>query len=156
MLKVLLIDNDKKVLRILRDDLKQEFAVLICENLERAFEFCKLISPDVIVLDPAIPCLGPGNFISKVRSLPGKADILVVSVSYSALIRKVEENYDWGADYYFSKPLVPSRVSLKIKELLQKKGMKFLPANSIPPSFKNESNLEFRFPIHSGQNEVQT
>ena len=155
MLKVLLIDKDKNLFRMLKEELKRDYAVLFCDKITRALDFCRIISPDVVVLDPALPELREENITSKIRALPGKAGIPIVSISYTAQIRIVEENYKWGADYYFPKPVLPGRIRLKIEELLRKQGVKVLHSAENLLSFKpgkkefqTELNLEFQFPNH--------
>jgi DNA-binding response OmpR family regulator len=119
MLKVMLIDSDRHGLRTLGEELEKDYAVLACDQGQRAFELYKLFSPDAVVLDPLIPGLGPENFISKMRSLPGRPPLKVIVLSYSALIKQIEESFDWGADYYFFKPVVANRVRFKLREVLQ-------------------------------------
>ncbi|HEY5040077.1 MAG TPA: response regulator [bacterium] len=120
MLKVMMIDSDKHGLRTLGDELEKDYAVLACNEGRKAFDLYKLFSPNAVVLDPLTPGLGSENFISKMRSLPGRPQLKVIVLSCSALIKQIEESFDWGADYYFFKPVVVNRVRFKLREFLQK------------------------------------
>lgn len=115
MKKILLIDSDLRILSSLANELREHFAVLNCEKGEKALNLCKVFSPDAVILDPTMPGLGPENIIPKIRAIPSKANILIVVTSYSSSIRKMEEHFEWGADFYFQKPVNPGRIRLKLE-----------------------------------------
>ena len=119
----MMVDSDKHGLRMLGGELEKDYAVLACNEGRRAFELFNLFSPDAVVLDPLTPGLGSENFISKMRGIPGRPFLKVIVLSYSALIKEIEESFDWGADYYFFKPVVANRVRFKLSELLQKQSL---------------------------------
>jgi DNA-binding response OmpR family regulator len=118
MLKVMIIDSESHFVRTVGEELKKDYALLTCENGSRALQLCQTFSPDAVVLDPLTPGFGPGNFITRMKSQSTKPWVQVVVVSYAALIRQIEESFDWGADYYFFKPVLPIRIRFKVRELL--------------------------------------
>ena len=120
MFKVMVVDSEKYFLRSISQEFKKDYALLTCDQGAKAFPLYQIFSPDAVVLDPMTPGFGPGNFIARMKALSPKPWMPIVVASYAALIRQVEESYDWGADYYFFKPVVPARIHSKMRELLSR------------------------------------
>ena len=120
MLKVMVIDQDIRQIREIGDELGDSYSLLNCSKGAKAFDLFKIFQPDAVIMDPVTAGLSVPEFITAVRGLPNGAGIPILFLTQFTTIRNIEKNFDWGADFIFSKPCPADRLKDKLTEYLFK------------------------------------
>lgn len=116
--RVLVIDDEPPIRRLLRTSLKAEgFEVLEAESAEKAITLVAGARPDVAILDLGLPDLDGLDVIRRVRASGSKMPIIVLS-SRAGERGKVEA-LDLGADDYVTKPFGIAELVARIRTALR-------------------------------------
>ena len=75
---VLVVDDDHKILRLLRTTLSPEFAVVQAERGADALEIVERQRPDIVVLDIIMPGMDGLEVLKRIRETSGVPVILLV------------------------------------------------------------------------------
>lgn len=117
--RVLIADEDTKMLILLKDFLEQEeFEVITCENGLDAFNhFLNDTDIDLFIVDMLLPELNGYKLCDKIKE---KSEVPVIVLT--AKTREVDELYGShkGADEYISKPFSPTVLVKRVKALLKR------------------------------------
>jgi len=120
--KVLLIDDDRQILEVMRRYLEnRDFTVLFTDNSSEALLLARESAPDIVVTDVDMPGLDGLGVCKAVKSLKGVRPIPVIIISG----RRTEEEdivsgYDKGADDYLIKPFSFPVLAAKITAVLRR------------------------------------
>ncbi|OPY57684.1 MAG: Alkaline phosphatase synthesis transcriptional regulatory protein PhoP [Pelotomaculum sp. PtaU1.Bin035] len=120
MLKILVVDDEKNILELVRFNLEREgYQVLTALNGVQGLELARTRAPDLIVLDIMLPEM---NGLEVCRELRG--DTLTKSIPIIMLSARVEEldrvlGLEMGADDYVTKPFSPRELVARIKARLR-------------------------------------
>jgi two-component system response regulator MprA len=120
MARVLVVDDDQKLRRMLRRTLMYEgFDVVTAADGNEALEQAASAQPDVIVLDWLMP--GPDGVwvIERLRDQGEKAMILMLTAR-DAIEDRVE-GLEAGADDYLVKPFAPAELLARVHALLRRR-----------------------------------
>jgi DNA-binding response OmpR family regulator len=102
---VLIVDDNVDSLMILRTILEaQAFTVLIAESGADALAQLAIATPDVILLDVMMPQISGLEVLQRVKASPATAHIPVIMVTAKMQDEDVLIGYQYGADYYITKP----------------------------------------------------
>ena len=120
MKKILVIEDEEKVLNIIKNYLEKEgFEPIVSlrgeEGLDKFYEH----SPDLIVLDLMLPDIS-GEEICKV--IKKESDIPVVMLTAKSSVDERIEGLSLGADDYLIKPFSPRELMMRIKVILKRYG----------------------------------
>ena len=120
MKKILVIEDEEKVLNIVKSYLEKEgFEPIVSlrgeEGLDKFYEH----SPDLIVLDLMLPDIS-GEEICKV--IKKESDIPVVMLTAKSSVDERIEGLSLGADDYLIKPFSPRELMMRIKVILKRYG----------------------------------
>jgi len=119
MAKVLVVDDDPKLLNMLRRTLMYEgFQVLSAPDGNAALAEVQAHRPDVIVLDWMMPGLSGIEVMRRLRALNDKTLILMLTAR-DAVENRVE-GLESGADDYLVKPFAPSALIARVHALLRR------------------------------------
>ncbi|HZQ11051.1 MAG TPA: response regulator transcription factor [Anaerolineae bacterium] len=119
MAKVLIVDDDPKLLNMLRRTLAYEgFHVATATNGTEALGEVQAHRPDVIVLDWMMPGMDGVQVMKHLRSLNDKTLILMLTAR-DAVENRVE-GLENGADDYLVKPFAPTELIARIHALLRR------------------------------------
>lgn len=119
MATVLVVDDDQKLLNMLRRTLTYEgFEVLTAANGSAALEQVKAHHPDVIVLDWLMPGLDGIGALKTLRSA-GDRTLILMLTARDAVEDRVE-GLDTGADDYLVKPFAPAELLARLHALLRR------------------------------------
>lgn len=122
MKKILLVEDDRKILDVMRRYLENRgFSVIFTDNGSEAVMFARDSQPDLIVADVELPGLDGFGLCKAVKCSAETAAIPVIIISGA----KVEEadivaGYDKGADDYLVKPFAFSVLAAKINAVLRR------------------------------------
>ena len=121
MARVLVVDDDKKIVRLVRSYLEQaNFQVLTAYDGETALHTIRRDRPDLIVLDLMLPDRDGWEITRLVRSDPALAKLPIVM-----LTARVEDTdkiigLELGADDYIAKPFNPREVVARVRAVLRR------------------------------------
>jgi DNA-binding response OmpR family regulator len=120
MLKVMIVDQDVRLIREITDEIGLHYTLLNCSRGTKALELLKAFQPDALIMDPATPDLNSQELITEARCRPGMSRTPVLLLTHFTTIRHIEKSFDWGADFVFSKPCSTDRISRKLAECIER------------------------------------
>jgi DNA-binding response OmpR family regulator len=116
--KVLLVEDDHRVRRVLRLALEDEgFAVTEAGTGDQGLESCHEVGPDVVLLDVMLP---DRDGFSVCRDLRRTSNVPVIMVTARTDSHDVVGGLEAGADDYVTKPLVAKELTARIRALLRR------------------------------------
>jgi two-component system response regulator MprA len=122
MVTVLIVDDDPKLLNMLRRTLRYEgFRVLSSTNGNEALAELRARRPDVVILDWFMPGLDGLGVLQRMRAQGDKTLVLMLTAR-DEVERRVE-GLESGADDYLVKPFAPAELLARIHALLRRPGV---------------------------------
>jgi two-component system alkaline phosphatase synthesis response regulator PhoP len=121
MPRILVVDDDKKIARLVRSYLEQaDFQVLVAHDGETALHSIRRDRPDLVVLDLMLPDKDGWEITRLIRS-----DATLAATPIVMLTARVEDadkisGLNLGADDYITKPFNPSEVVARVKAVLRR------------------------------------
>ncbi len=121
MKKILLVDDDKTIVKILRGYLEQEgFQVLSAYNGETALHTLRREKPDLLILDLMLPDRDGWDLTHLIRG-----DKSLAALPLIMLTARIEDTdkiigLELGADDYITKPFNPREVVARVRALLRR------------------------------------
>ena len=120
--KILLVEDNPELLELLRLSFKAAgFATATASNGLKALELTRAQSPDLVVLDVMLPELDGLAVCDILRQDPATAGIPIVMLTGLSSQLSRLAGLDCGAVDYLVKPVNPSELVRKTKELLRNK-----------------------------------
>jgi two-component system response regulator MprA len=118
MVSVLIVDDDRKILDMLRRTLAYEgYRVLTAANGQEALERALADPPDLVVLDWLMPGL---TGIEVTRRLRAAGEVPILMLTARDAVEDRVEGLDTGADDYLVKPFAPSELLARVRALLRR------------------------------------
>ena len=119
MVKILVIDDDKNIRKLLTVVLQNEgFAVLSAPNGQTALEIMDRDIIDLVIVDVMMPELDGYEFTKSVRAVNDKLPIIMVSAKQLSEDRK--KGFLAGIDDFIVKPLDTEELVLHVRALLRR------------------------------------
>jgi len=119
MVTILIVDDDRKLLKMLRRTLTYEgFHVVTASDGHEALAQVETHRPDVIVLDRLMPGLDGIEVTNRLRAARDETMILMLTAR-DAIEDRVE-GLESGADDYLVKPFAPAELLARIHALLRR------------------------------------
>ncbi len=129
MSRIIIIEDDRAILRGLKDNLEYEsYEVLTATDGEQGYRLIREQGPDLIVLDLMIPKMDGYELCRKVRSEGITVPILMLTARSQEMDRV--HGLDIGADDYVTKPFSLPELLARIRALLRRAQ----PATELPKS----------------------
>lgn len=118
--KILIVDDDPNVQRLLQYTLKQEgYDVLLAVDGAEGFRLWGTESPDLILLDVMLPKLDGYQVAAKIRAEEGTAThVPIIMLTAEREVEQKVRGLRAGADDYLIKPFHPAELLARIKSLL--------------------------------------
>ena len=114
---VLIIDDDPKLLKMLRRTLVYEnLEVLTATNGLEALPLVSAQKPDLIILDWMMPMMDGVTFVQRLRDDEDQTMVLMLTAR-DAIENRVE-GLESGADDYLVKPFDPEKLIAKVKKFI--------------------------------------
>lgn len=139
--KVLIVDDDKRNLRILEEILSDDYDLEKCLSGEETIEHLKVQVPDLILLDIMMPGLDGYQVTEYVRSQESLKNLKIILVSGRAMTEDRLRGYEAGANDFISKPFDHDELEAKVKNYIDlynaEKSLKYL-------NEKLESEIELK------------
>lgn len=130
--KVLVVDDDLNIQRVLVFTLKQEgFEVLVASDGATGVEMAKEVQPDLILMDVAMPKLDGYAATQQIRAAePAGRRVPIIMLTAEADVGERVKGLRAGADDDIVKPFHPLELMARIKALLARGGGLAAPATS--------------------------
>jgi len=118
--KILVVDDDPNVQRLLQYTLKQEgYEVVIASDGAEGFRLWGAESPDLILLDVMLPKLDGYQVATKIRTEEGTTThVPIIMLTAEREVEQKVRGLRAGADDYLIKPFHPAELMARIKSLL--------------------------------------
>jgi DNA-binding response OmpR family regulator len=113
-MKILVIDDDKEIIKVLKNNLEAEFIVVdTAENSKKALFVVKTNHYDLIILDYIMPEKNGLEICKEIRNEKIKTPIIMLSVKNDLPTKK--EMFTAGIDDFMTKPFLFEELILRIK-----------------------------------------
>lgn len=119
-MKILIVEDNKKLLQTIEKELQKHFQVECCEDGEEALYLIKQDIYDLVVLDLMLPGLGGIDILKDVRNSHIDTPVLILTAKES-LDEKVEA-FSIGANDYLTKPFYMEELVARIYAMLRTTG----------------------------------
>ena len=121
--KVLVVDDDLNIQRVLVFTLKQEgYEVHVASDGQAGVEMAASIAPDLILMDVAMPILDGYAATQQIRSTEVGARVPIIMLTAEADVEQRVRGLRAGADDDIVKPFHPLELIARIKALLARSG----------------------------------
>ncbi len=127
--KILVVDDDANVQRLLEYTLKQEgYEVVIASDGAEAVRLWGAEAPDLILLDVTLPKLDGYQVATRIRAEePANTHVPIIMLTAEREVEQKVRGLRAGADDYLIKPFHPAELLARIKSLLAR----FAPRESL-------------------------
>ncbi|MGH2358350.1 MAG: AAA family ATPase [Candidatus Limnocylindria bacterium] len=121
--KVLVVDDDLNIQRVLVFTLKQEgFEVHVASDGESGVEMARSVEPDLILMDVAMPKLDGYAATQRIRAAEDGNRVPIIMLTAEADVEQRVKGLRAGADDDIVKPFHPLELIARIKALLARSG----------------------------------
>ncbi|HWI55232.1 MAG TPA: response regulator [Desulfobacteria bacterium] len=119
--KVLVIDDDKLVFRIISDSLQKEgYSVFGASDFESASEYIYHTSPDIILLDIVLPKMNGYEICRLLRNDTRTSHVPVIMLTSKGQVEDKVAGLEAGADDYVTKPFDNLELIARVKTHLRR------------------------------------
>lgn len=123
--RVLAVDDDRDVLRVLHDMLiMARYEVILASDGMKAVELAVQYLPDLILLDVMLPKMSGFQVCRTIRAHAKIKDTPVIMLSAKDSERDREYGRSLGADHYVVKPFDPTNLLVLMNGILQGRPLK--------------------------------
>jgi DNA-binding response OmpR family regulator len=120
-LSVLIIDDDKNICKLLKDELVlRGFSVYLAKNGRAGIKLAKSKQPDAILLDWVMPGKDGLETLCDLKYNKHTGSIPVFMLTAKNKIADIDRAFDIGADDYITKPFKTIKMSGIIRQKLEK------------------------------------
>ncbi len=119
--KILLVEDEKDIIKMLEYNLKKEgFKVIDARDGEDALDMALREQPDIILLDLMLPGMDGLEVCKNLKKEPRTASIPVIMVTAKSQESDKIVGLELGADDYITKPFSPRELIARIKAVLRR------------------------------------
>jgi two-component system, OmpR family, KDP operon response regulator KdpE len=117
--RILIVEDDKEVSRLLQLDLKRNgYEVVAAANGIEGLRVFHSSKPDLVVLDVALPLMDGRLVCQRIREL---SDVPILMMTAHAVTEEdIARGLDMGADEYLLKPIRPVEFQARVRALLRR------------------------------------
>jgi two-component system response regulator VicR len=120
--KILIVDDDSNLRESLSESLELfGFKCTGAKNAKEGWEFTKKNNPDVVIMDIQLPDSIGFQLCQEIRKFSKDTVIIMMSGRFLSSDEKTQ-GFTLGADEYLTKPFDIQELSIRIKQLLSRKG----------------------------------
>lgn len=121
MQRILAVDDDPKILKILQHTLgKEGFEVILATSGEDALQKARHHSPDLVLLDIMMPGMDGFETFQRLKAQHCDAPVIILSARSDEVDKVV--GFRMGVDDYQTKPFSPTELALRVKAVLRRLG----------------------------------
>jgi CheY-like chemotaxis protein len=116
--KVLVVDDEPNVRRLLRTILSKNFEVFEAEEGKQAIDIANAKKPDVILMDMMMPKMDGLTACHMIKNSPAAKSIPVIMVTAIGFELNIKLSQQMGAAGYVTKPFSPQDLISAIEKVL--------------------------------------
>jgi CheY-like chemotaxis protein len=117
--RILIVDDNATNLRLAAEVLELEgYSTIRAADAEQALEVLKTETPDLILMDIALPGMDGLSLTRKLKADPKFARLPVVALTAFAMVGDEKKALDAGCSGYITKPIDTRRLPLQVAEVL--------------------------------------
>ena len=121
MHKVLVVEDDRNILKGLVDNLEMEgYKVVTASDGEAALKKAKEAAPDLIILDVMMPKMNGFDVCKQLKAKGSTVPIIILSAKAQEADKVL--GLELGADDYVTKPFSPRELLVRVKAVLRRAG----------------------------------
>jgi DNA-binding response OmpR family regulator len=119
MNKILIVDDQAPMVKILSDILKKEnYQISIAANGQLGIKKALEINPDLIIMDIMMPVKNGIDAIKELRALDSFKTIPIIVLTAKGGLNDYQTALDAGASSFMAKPFSPGEIIEEVKKLL--------------------------------------
>ncbi|MBQ8305770.1 MAG: response regulator [Blautia sp.] len=115
---ILVVDDNRTNLQIVRDVLEKNYTLLLANSGERALKFIQKRKPDLILLDLMMPGMDGKETFREIRKEPENTGIPVIFLTANQDEEAEVECLALGASDFITKPIVPQILERRISNTI--------------------------------------
>lgn len=120
MKKILVVDDQPEIRKLIRLTLNKRYAVIEASNADEAYERIVAEPPDAVLLDIMMPGVMDGlDLCKKLKYEEGFWQLPVILLTARGQQKDREEGVGAGADLYLIKPFSPLELVRRLETLLE-------------------------------------
>ncbi len=150
--KVLIVEDDKNINRLMSLSVGKEFEISQLYDGEEAIKYIRVNKPDLVILDLMLPHKDGLDICQTVKMDKQINNTIIIIVSAMDPTSNRFKGIKYGADYYIKKPFDPSELRSLVTLFLKKKGKKFDPLIDLPDEERISNAIEQSINTSIGQN----
>ncbi len=116
--RVLVVDDDPAISRLLERVLTQEFDVITASDGLRALALAREVRPQLMLLDVMMPGLDGFQLASRLRMLPQLRNVPIIFLTARDGPLDTIKGIQAGARHYMTKPFKIDELMTKVKKIL--------------------------------------
>jgi len=116
--KILIVDDEPNVRRLVHTILSKDFIVLEAENGKQAIDIAGTQAPDLILMDMLMPRMDGLTACYTIKNDPTTKSIPVLMLTAIGFELNIKLSQQMGADAYMTKPFTSQDLLDKIAEFL--------------------------------------
>lgn len=117
--RVLVVDDEENVRRILYLALREKYEVLEAHDGLDTLQKLEQVQPDFIILDVMMPLMDGFEACRAIRNHPGFRDTPILFLSAKVDKEALKEGYGAGANLYVTKPFDPAHLAANVDYFLE-------------------------------------
>lgn len=118
-IKVLAVDDDPKIIKIVKHCMEKEgFDVATANDGEEALNAVKAYQPDLVILDLMLPKINGLDVCKVLTAEENNIPVIILSAKGDEIDRIV--GFRTGVDDYLTKPFSPTELVLRVKAVLRR------------------------------------
>lgn len=119
--RILIVDDEANMCSIIQDILSEEgYQVMVAENGSEALQVVRKITPDLIITDINMPCMGGLELLREVKSL--HTDVQFIIMTAFGELETYLNAMSNGAFDYITKPLNIEMLKIMVAKVLGQGG----------------------------------
>lgn len=117
MKKILIIDDDPRMLRLIKSYIEDTYEVYPIVGGSAALALLDTIKPDIILLDYMMPALDGPHTMELIRAKEGCSDIPIIFLTGVTEKNKMEECLSQNPEGYLVKPVAKEELLYKLASI---------------------------------------
>lgn len=121
MEKILVVEDENKIRKIIKSYLQDEYQISEAVNGEEALNIYKNENFDLIILDLMLPKISGEEVCQKIRQV---SEIPIIMLTAKSSEEDKIDGFNYGADDYLTKPFSPRELLARTRAILRRSGSK--------------------------------
>lgn len=135
--KILIVEDNKEVQRLIVDILGKEYDLLLCNNAKEGLDMAFKEPPELIISDIMMPGMPGTEMCAILKRNIETCHIPIILLTAKSSVEAQLEGFACGADIYIPKPFRADILKVRVKNVLQNREL-------IQKRFRSDPNMEVK------------